>query len=230
MLKEVLKSQRLIFFIFVFFMILMIALGCIFDFKMEDFESLLDRFPRSISGTIFVVLYSVLTILIWVGPKDILRILAAMYYGPVVSAILVTLGEYLNCAGLFFLSRKLGKEFVAGKMKVKYGKLYERLGEIGFWDIVAMRAIVLVPFRAMDLSMGLTKIPFRRYLWPVLLGSPFRIFANQLVMYSIFVIFKGESASLVHTVSKNPMFLCGAILYLVASGILLFRLIKIARG
>ncbi|MCX7661576.1 MAG: VTT domain-containing protein, partial [Candidatus Omnitrophica bacterium] len=88
---------------------------------------------------------------------------------------------------LFHFSRYMGKEFVEKKIfKEKFSYYKERLEKrTGFFSLFILRATPLVPFRFLDLFMGLSPIAFKKYLLAVLLGSPLRIYWLQFILASL---------------------------------------------
>lgn len=172
------QNPQIKFILFVLLLILCWALGQFFHINEVNVKSWLLRYPLALSGAIFVVLYVGLTFFIWFT-KDLLRIAGAYVFGAFLSTFLIWIAESINAVFLFCLSRFLGRSYVEGKMKGKYSRFDERLGHLKFWDLFALRAVVIVPYRFLDLACGLTRIPLKEYMSAVLLGSWLRIFFQQ---------------------------------------------------
>lgn len=154
----------------------------------------LSQYPLWVSGILFILIYVGLTTLLWFGTIDLFRISGALLFGPYWSTLFVTIAEIANASILFFLSRKLGREFIEEKFHLKKGDKKYSPDNAGFWTAFILRINPLVPFRFMDVGFGLTKLPFRKYFYAVVFGSPLRIFWLQFVIAAI-----GEA------VLKNPV-------------------------
>ncbi len=168
-------------------------LGRTLDIDLLQVRTELAQYPHWISGLLFVLIYVGLTTVLWFGTIDLFRITGAMLFGPYWSTLFVTIAEIGNASILFFLSRKLGREFVEEKFHLKKNDKKYSPQNAGFWTAFVLRINPFVPFRFMDVGFGLTKLPFRKYFYAVVLGSPLRIFWLQFVIASI-----GEA------VLKNP--------------------------
>jgi uncharacterized membrane protein YdjX (TVP38/TMEM64 family) len=177
-----LKSNTFKALLFVFVLILFFAIGRYVTFDKEAFKAFFGNFPLGLSALIFIVSYVTLTFFIWLGPKDILRIVAAIIYGPYLSTALVWTGEMLNAAILFSLSRKLGRGFVESRIKGGFKRLDEAIAGKSFWGVFWLRFFPIVPFRFLDLGFGLTGISLKKYLSIAFLSSPLRIFIVQLFL------------------------------------------------
>lgn len=216
-----------------FFLILIIisgwALGQFLRIETQTIHSFFEGIPLVYSAVLFVLLYVVLTFFIWFT-KDILMIAGAVFYGPYISTVFVWIAETLNSIILFVLARRLGHEFVRNKINEKWHGLWERMSGVGFWDMLALRAIILVPFRFLDLIFGLTKKPLSRYLAAVIPGSLPRVFMRQYGIYIFFILAAQNIGSLIVYIQERQYISIFAFFYLILWGILFYRLKKILWG
>lgn len=172
------------------FLILVIAivliwyLGRFFHIDTQTIENSLKRFPVFYSGIIFIILYVIVTFFIWLS-KDIFKFIAAVLFGAILSTLFIWIAEIINAFILFYLARYLGRNFVENSLKAKFNKLDEKLGRVSFLWLFLFRTVPLIPFRFLDLGIGLTRISFRRYLLAVIFGSPLRIFWVQYVLCGV---------------------------------------------
>ncbi|MDD5069178.1 MAG: VTT domain-containing protein [Candidatus Omnitrophica bacterium] len=166
------------FILFVAVFVGLVFIGKIFSVDTQNLYSYLDNIPKLYSSLFFLFFYVVGTFFIWYL-KDPLKIIGALCFGAYLSTGLIYLAEIINASIFFFFSYKLGKDFVAKKIKGKFSKLYEKLGNLDFKWIFLLRVIPLIPYRVLDLSFGLSRVPFRKYIIVVLLGSLPRIFFHQ---------------------------------------------------
>jgi len=167
-----------------FWLLVLLALGCLalgrfFYFEADSAKQYFTRFPIGISSAVFVAAYVVLSAVIWVGPKDALRLAAAFVYGPYISTVLVTAGEMINLLVMFGMSRKLGRPFVAQCLRGRMRQVDQAIAESRYGTIFLLRLLVLFPLRFLDLGFGLTKISLTKYFLISLLATPPRIFVVQ---------------------------------------------------
>lgn len=170
-------------------------LGVQNNIDIRVFKELLLSYPIVISGPIFIGIYIISTMLVLVGPKDVLRVSSALLFGGVISSILVTIAELGNATLLFFMSRTLGRDFVEEKFKLKEKKsMYAVQKETALLSLLAIRVNPLIPFRLMDVGYGLTNVSFFKYFLAILIASPIRIYWLQMIIAGV-----GEE------ILENPM-------------------------
>ena len=166
---------------FLIFLVLIAALifmGKFLSIDKETIDCFLSRIPLAYSIFAFVFLYVIGTFLIW-NLKDILKIVGAILFGAYLSTLLIYIAEIVNAYIFFNLSHVLGKSFMDRFLKGKLKGSYEKLGTLDLKSVFLLRAVPLIPYRILDLSFGLSKFPFRKYLFVVLIASPPRIFLFQ---------------------------------------------------
>ena len=180
-----LQSQTVRFWLFILIILICISLGQFFHIDFEQYKAFLLKFPLWLSGLIFVVLYVVLTILVWVGPNDFFRITGAAIFGPYISTVFIYVAEMIQAIIFFHLSRKLGRGFVEEKFRKKEKDLEMVKSHSGYLGIFALRINPFIPYRFLDLAYGLTKVPFRKYFTVALLASAPRILWLQFILAGI---------------------------------------------
>ncbi len=184
-MKEIIKNSTFIrFAILILLVVLLFVLGNTFSIDHKKINDLLRRISPLYASLIFVFLYVVGTFFIWYL-KDPLKIIGAVLFGAYLSTFLIYIAEIINAIIFFNLSNMLGRDFVEQKLKGKFRKFYERLGDVNLGWIFLLRFIPLIPYRVLDLSFGLSKVPLKRYIIAVLLASPLRIFWIQAILASI---------------------------------------------
>ncbi|MEI8349502.1 MAG: VTT domain-containing protein [Candidatus Omnitrophota bacterium] len=162
-----------------------IALGNYFSFDQAKIDKFFNKIPRVYWSVIFIALYVVSNFFIFWDIKDILKLIAAILFGAYTSTFLIYIAEIINAYLFFNISNILGKEFVEKSLSGKFKNLYEKLGHLRFSWVVLLRLIPLIPYRVLDISFGLSKIPFRTYLLAVILASLPRIFLIQFPLAAI---------------------------------------------
>lgn len=192
--KNFLNRDVIKFFFFVALIIFILFLGQWLHVDLTFYQGYVQQLPFVLSCLIFIFLYVLLTTIIWFGPKDILRIAAALLFGPGVSTFLVWLGELANCAIFFHMSRYLGRDFIVQRFKIPQENLEKTQKAKNVLGLIALRLNPLVPFRFLDIGVGLSGASFKKYFMVALVISPIRIFWMQYIIYGM-----GENYF------KNPM-------------------------
>lgn len=189
--------------IFVFLLVLLWFLSAKFNIDFKFLEDYLKGRPLIFSGTVFILAYIFSSLVFWFS-KDILKLIGALLFGAVSSTIFIWIAEIINCAILFHLARYLGRDFVEKKLKL--GKNFDqKLAGINFIWLFLFRSVPLIPFRILDLGMGLTKISFRRYLVAVIIGSPLRIFWIQYVLVGVGKAIFSNPLAASDYLTQNPL-------------------------
>ncbi|MFA6281843.1 MAG: VTT domain-containing protein [Candidatus Omnitrophota bacterium] len=171
--------------LFAAFILVIIYLGIILSDNMEEIKAFLKSIPYTYSSIAFVVLYILANFVFFADIKDLLKPIGAVIFGAYVSTFLIYIAEIVNAFIFFNLSRILGMKFAERIMKGKFHKFYEKLSNISFRWIFILRFVPLVPFRILDVSFGLSKVSFKKYIWAVIFGSPLRIFWIQFILAAI---------------------------------------------
>jgi len=212
--------------IFILIILLLIMLGKHFKFEPETLKIYLSRYPLILSGIIFVILYVIVTFFVWLS-KDIFRVVSAILFGANISSLLVWIAEVINAYILFHFSRIMGKEFVEKKIFKEKFSYYKELLEkrSSFFGLFILRATPLVPFRFMDMFMGLSPISFRYYLLVVLLGSPLRIYWLQFILTSLGMAVFKEPQKLIDYLANNKIIFIISLIYVILVIILGVKLI-----
>ncbi len=144
-------------------------------------RAFLGDFPVGIAAGIFIALY-VLSSFVIVDLKDLLKIAAALLYGPWWSTLFIWVAELINNGMLFHLSRRLGRSWLERKFHLQGKDVRWVERACGTWQIFILRIVPVVPYRLLDVAYGLTTVSFRRYFFVSALASPFRIFWLQFIL------------------------------------------------
>ena len=184
------------------------------------------QYPIALSGGIFIVLYIWLTIFTWIGPIDLFRVTGAVLFGPYYSTIFVYIAEMIIATILFNLSRKLGREYVQQRFKLKSKDIEDIKKDSGLFMLFTLRINPIVPYRVLDVVYGLTKMPFRSYFLIALIASFPRIFCLQFILAAVgAAVFKNPQALSSYLLGNRQVTLTAG-LYL----LLVFLLFFIALG
>jgi uncharacterized membrane protein YdjX (TVP38/TMEM64 family) len=207
-------NNRVKFLILIISIALIWYLGKYFPIDASAIQGSLKKLPLFYSGIIFVILYCIVTFFIWLS-KDYFKFIAAVLFGPYLSTLFIWISEIINATILFYIARLLGRDFVENSLRGRYNKLDEGLGNLSFFWLFLFRAVPLIPFRFLDLSLGFTRVSFRKYLAAVILGSPLRIFWVQYILFRVGKSIFTDHAKLVEFFISNKAVFILSFIYLI---------------
>jgi len=216
-------KNKIKFLVLIISLILIWYLGRFFQIDTEALGKSLNRFPVLYSGIIYVVLYVIVTFFIFFS-KDIFWITGALAYGPYLSTLLVIIAEAINAVILFHLARYLGRNFMEHYLKRKSENLDDRLANVNFFWLFILRLAPLIPYRFLDLGVGLTRIHFRRYFAAVLLATPIRVFWVQYILAVVGKNIFNKPELLVDYLLQNKTLFIFSFIYLVLVILAAFKL------
>ena len=129
---------------------------------------------------IIFILFQIIQVIFPILPGSIGCIAGIIFWGPVMGTIYNYIGICLGSFGAFYLSRKLGSDFVKSvtkhKLFGKYKYLIEENSKFDKWFAMAI-FFPLAPDDFLCYLAGLTKITYRKFASIILLGKPFGIIA-----------------------------------------------------
>jgi uncharacterized membrane protein YdjX (TVP38/TMEM64 family) len=100
----------------------------------------------------------------------VMTVAGGFLFGPWLGAALAVAGATLGACALFLAARYALAETLARRAGPLLGKLREELQRDGFWYLLALRLIPLVPFWLCNLAPALAGMPFPAYAAATLLG------------------------------------------------------------
>ncbi len=184
MIKQLFKRPETRFVIFLGLIVGFMVLGNMYSIDADKIDAYFEKVPLAYSSALFVVFYVVGTFFLW-HLKDPLKIVGAIIFGATISTVLIYIAEIINAYIFFNISRILGKGFVERKLSGRFRNFYEKLEHVNLGWVFLMRVVPLIPYRVLDLSFGLSKYSFKKYLVVVLLASPPRIYLIQFVLAAV---------------------------------------------
>lgn len=159
---------------------------------------------------IFILMYSLKPIIV-VFPALVLTVLSGNIFGPIIGFLLTMISLFFASTLAFYLSRSLGKPFVAKITRGKLLKLDDNIEVYGFKIIFLMRLSTLFPYDPLSYAAGLTKMRYSDFILGSLLGT-----APEMLAYT----YLGQSMR--HPFSKRILIpiiliavlaLCGSLIY-----------------
>jgi uncharacterized membrane protein YdjX (TVP38/TMEM64 family) len=132
-------------------------------FSTEALLSLLRAYPVA-APLIFMLIYAVAPALFL--PSIPLSLAAGFLWGPLWGVVFAMIGATAGASVSFFLARYLLSDAVRKRFAAAQWQWLEEKVEKHGWKAVAfVRLIPVFPFNVLNYLLGLTPIPFGRYLW-----------------------------------------------------------------
>jgi len=162
-------------FVFVLFLVLIIASVFIFQIAGENFG--LEQMRQYLKDfgiwapIIFIVLYTIGTIFI---PSTPFMAVAGILFGFKYGLFYTIIGGLLSSIIVFTISRHLGRDWVESILKNEYlkniDKYNRRLENGAIWDLILLRAAPVMPFNVLNILMGVSRINLGDYLFGTVIG------------------------------------------------------------
>jgi len=179
------KWQKLQKIVFIVFLTLIAGLFILFqvmgyDTNSEEIRQFVKDFGVW-APLIFIIFYSLGTFFI---PATPFMLAAGVLFGFEYGLIYTVISGFLSSTFVFITSRKLGKEWVERILEYKYlrhlNEYNQRLETGPIWDIIILRMTPIMPFNALNVLMGVSKIKTKDYIIGTLVGL---IPTNVLTVY-----------------------------------------------
>lgn len=93
--------------------------------------------------------------------------IAALVLNVYMSFIISIVGLTIGAAITFYVARYIGRDYVERRFirRIKPLKRYdERLEKRGFWTVLYLRVIYLIPYELINIAGGLSRIHFRKFI------------------------------------------------------------------
>lgn len=215
--------------ILVISLLLIWLLGRYLKVDAEAIQRSLEGFPLIYSALIYIALYVIVSFFVFFS-KDLFWLIGAILYGPFVSTLFICIAETINAAILFYLSRSLGRNYVARSLTGKYRNFDQRLSGISFLWLLIFRAAPLIPYRVLDLAAGLTEIKFRKYILAVILGSPIKMFWIQYILFAVGKNIFNDFSLMASYFSQNTALLISSLIYIILVIAVIVKVKRIAKN
>ena len=133
----------------------------------------LQAFFTSISGfwwapLAYIAIYAGGTIV--AAPGLLLTILGGLTFGTLNGTLYVIIGANLGANLTFGLARKLGRDFVASKVKGPIDAIDRQLQNQGLLRVLQLRLIPVIPFNILNYACGLSGVRHTHYMLGTLFG------------------------------------------------------------
>ena len=103
-------------------------------------------------------------------PGAVMTIAGGLAFGAFWGALWSIIGSDLGALVAFGAGRFLGRSFVQKFVGERFQTLMERLARNGFYIILYLRIVPVIPYNALNLLAGASPIEFRDYFWASAIG------------------------------------------------------------
>jgi len=116
---------------------------------------------------VYIVLFTFVPLTLF--PDALLAIAAGLVFGIIPGAIYTMIGALSGGTVAFLITRKLSHGMIESKIE-KHKRMSQLIEERGFFIILCLRFIPLIPFDVISYAAGATGIRYREYFLGTLLG------------------------------------------------------------
>ncbi len=127
----------------------------------------------TLGALIFIAIYIVTTVL--AIPGSALTIMAGAIFGSVIGSAVVIVGATIGASLCFLISRYFARDLVLNMLSKneKFQKLDSLTEKNGYIIVAITRLVPIFPFNLLNYGFGLTKVPFKVYVyWSALCMLP----------------------------------------------------------
>ncbi len=134
----------------------------------ENFQQLATKHPLSVIAS-YMMVYILVTSLSLPG-ATVLTLLGGTLFGFWIGTLAVSFASTIGATLACFVSRFLLRDWVQKKLGEKITTVNEGIEREGAFYLFTLRLIPIFPFWAINLVMGLTRMPLRTFYWVSQLG------------------------------------------------------------
>lgn len=161
-LKYILSGIAIITLLFVILKILNL------DIDSKDIQTYVNSFGK-LAPIIYIIIFALVPLTLF--PDSIIAIAGGLIFGLVKGYIYTAIGAILGATLSFYISRKLGRNFVKKLTKEKLDNIEEMINSNGFFIIFMLRLIPLFPFDIISYGAGLTSVKYKDFILATFLGT-----------------------------------------------------------
>lgn len=161
-LKYILSGIAIITLLFVILKILNL------DIDSKDIQTYVNSFGK-LAPIIYIIIFALVPLTLF--PDSIIAIAGGLIFGLVKGYIYTAIGAILGATLSFYISRKLGRNFVKKLTKEKLDNVEEMINSNGFFIIFMLRLIPLFPFDIISYGSGLTSVKYKDFILATFLGT-----------------------------------------------------------
>jgi uncharacterized membrane protein YdjX (TVP38/TMEM64 family) len=139
-------------------------------------------------------------------PGSILTIVGGAVFGFTWGVVLVTVAANVGANAAFAIARALGRDGIERLLRGRLQGLDRATAAHGFWGLLVLRLVPLVPFNALNFGSGLTAMRWRDYALATVIG----IVPGTLV-YVFFADALVQGSTEASAAARTRLFIAGAL-------------------
>lgn len=134
----------------------------------KDIQNYVSSFGK-LAPIIYIIIFALVPLTLF--PDSIIAIAGGLIFGIVRGYIYTAIGAILGATLSFYISRKLGRNFVKKLTKERLDNVEEMINSNGFFIIFMLRLIPLFPFDIISYGAGLTSVKYKDFIMATFLGT-----------------------------------------------------------
>ena len=138
------------------------------DINANDIQSYVSSFGK-LAPLVYIVMFALVPLTLF--PDSILAIGGGLIFGLWKGYVYTLIGALIGASLSFYISRKLGRNFVKKLTKEKLDNVESMINSKGFFVVLILRLIPLFPFDIISYGAGLTSIKYRDFLLATIIGT-----------------------------------------------------------
>ncbi len=157
-------------------LVIAIIISSLWTFDLQDFfhpekvqQYILHLGPYGPLAFIGIYILTTVTFL----PAAPFTMLGGAIFGPIEGALYTTIGATIGATFAFLISRILGEGYVHNILKKRFPTIHkydEKLRTRGFWAVLILRILPLIPFNGLNFLLGLTRVRLISYIGATTIG------------------------------------------------------------
>ena len=154
--------------------ILIIIIGSIMykllrmNINSKDIQAYVSSFGK-LAPLVYIIMFALVPLTLF--PDSVLAIGGGLIFGLFKGYIYTLIGALIGASLSFYISRKLGRNFVKKLTKEKLDGIEYMINSKGFFVVLMLRLIPLFPFDIISYGAGLTSIKYKDFLFATIIGT-----------------------------------------------------------
>lgn len=138
------------------------------NIDVEDIQVYVSSFGK-LAPIVYIIMFALVPLTLF--PDSILAIGGGIVFGLAKGYIYTVIGALIGASISFYISRKLGRNFVKKITNEKLDNIENIINSKGFFVVLILRLIPLFPFDIISYSAGLTSIKYKDFLMATIIGT-----------------------------------------------------------
>lgn len=138
------------------------------DIDAVDIKEYVNSFGK-LAPIVYIIMFALVPLTLF--PDSILAIGGGLIFGLGKGYLYTVIGALIGATLSFYISRKLGREFVKKLTKEKLDNIESMINSNGFFIVLMLRLIPLFPFDIISYGAGLTSVKYKDFIIATFLGT-----------------------------------------------------------